>query len=332
MLYHLNQAVYELTLRCNLNCKHCGSNAGLPRQNELSLAESLNLIRELNDLGTTMVTLIGGEPFLNPNWLPIGKAITDYGIRLAIITNGFHLPDSIYSEVARLDPYEIAFSLDGNREIHDRIRNTGSFDQVLANLHRFQALNVPTGVITTVSKTNLDFLDEILAVILHNGIDAWQIQAAIPMGRMQKNVIITNTEYKRVVDFIYRVRTLYQKYVFLSGADCMGLGAKALVTKIDYSNGNCAAGKNVVGIRSNGDIVGCLSMMDDAYVEGNLRQHTLKEIWTDEHAFSYNRHPAEITGQCRECSQRQSCKAGCKSMNIAWGHPNGSPYCMQFQD
>ena len=91
MTYHLNQAVYELTLRCNLNCKHCGSNAGNPREQELSLSESMQLIDDLNELGTTMITLNGGEPFLHSNWFQIGKRIVDYGIRLAFITNGFHI-------------------------------------------------------------------------------------------------------------------------------------------------------------------------------------------------------------------------------------------------
>lgn len=330
MTYHLNQAVYELSLRCNLKCSHCGSNAGLPRKNELSLNESLNLIRDLNDLGVTMITLIGGEPFLHPNWISIAKTISDYGIRLAIITNGYHLSESIFSEVEKLDPYEIALSLDGSREIHDLIRSSGSFDQVLATIHKFQALNVPTGVITTVSKMNLHTLDDILTVILQNGIDAWQIQAALPIGRMEDGVILSNSDYKRVVDFIYRVRTLYRNYLFLNGADCMGLGAKELVTKIDYSQGNCAAGKSVIGIRSDGDVVGCLSMMDDHYVEGNIRNRSLIEIWNDNNTFSYNRSSSDLTGKCVGCIQARTCKGGCKSMNIAWGHPNESPYCMQF--
>jgi MoaA/NifB/PqqE/SkfB family radical SAM enzyme len=113
MKYHLNQAVYELTLRCNLRCKHCGSDAGISRTGELSLPESLTLIRDLAELGVTMITLNGGEPFLHPHWFSIGKAVSDYGIRLAFITNGYNLPDHVFTEVARLKPYEIAFSLDG---------------------------------------------------------------------------------------------------------------------------------------------------------------------------------------------------------------------------
>jgi radical SAM protein with 4Fe4S-binding SPASM domain len=212
------------------------------------------------------------------------------------------------------------------------IRCPGSFEQVIKSIHRFQSLAVPTGVITTVSKLNLPGLDALLAVILHEGIDAWQIQAAIPMGRQPADTILSNFDYKRVVDFIYRVRTLHGKSVYLNGGDCMGLGAKSLVTKLDYSTGNCAAGKTVVGIHSNGDVVGCLSMMNDAYLEGNIRQRSLSEIWNDDRAFAYNRNPSTLSGKCSSCVQAHLCKGGCKSMNIASGHPNESPYCMQFMD
>jgi radical SAM protein with 4Fe4S-binding SPASM domain len=149
---------------------------------------------------------------------------------------------------------------------------------------------------------------------------------------MHENLILSNFEYKRVVDFIYRVRTLHRKSVFLNGGDCMGLGAKNLVTQIDYSTGNCAAGKTVVGIRSNGDVVGCLSIMNNDYIEGNIRQRSLTDIWNDEHAFAYNRNPVKLTGRCAGCTQAQSCKGGCKSLNVACGHPTESPYCMQFMN
>ncbi len=34
---------WELTLRCNLRCKHCGSSAGAERLDELTLDEALAL-------------------------------------------------------------------------------------------------------------------------------------------------------------------------------------------------------------------------------------------------------------------------------------------------
>ena len=54
-------AVWEITLRCNLGCCHCGSRAARARPDELSTTEALDLVRQFADLGLKEVTLIGGE-------------------------------------------------------------------------------------------------------------------------------------------------------------------------------------------------------------------------------------------------------------------------------
>ncbi|MCB1638221.1 MAG: heme biosynthesis protein, partial [Thiothrix sp.] len=50
-------AVWEITLKCNLACSHCGSRAGAARHDELSTAEALNLVQQMADAGITEVTL-----------------------------------------------------------------------------------------------------------------------------------------------------------------------------------------------------------------------------------------------------------------------------------
>ena len=61
-------AVWETTLRCNLNCLHCGSRAGRARPDELLTSEALDVIDELVEVGIDEVTFAGGEPFLRPDW------------------------------------------------------------------------------------------------------------------------------------------------------------------------------------------------------------------------------------------------------------------------
>src|SRR6478609_1444963 len=61
-------AIWETTLRCDLACRHCGSRAGRERPDELSTAESLDLVRQLAELGCKEVTLIGGEAYLRDDW------------------------------------------------------------------------------------------------------------------------------------------------------------------------------------------------------------------------------------------------------------------------
>src|SRR5262245_24157002 len=72
-------AVWEVTLRCDLACRHCSSRAGHARPDELSTEEALNLVAQMAALGVAEVTLIGGEAYLRPDWLSIVTAIRDSG-------------------------------------------------------------------------------------------------------------------------------------------------------------------------------------------------------------------------------------------------------------
>src|SRR3954469_21417688 len=55
--------VWEVTLRCDLACRHCGSRAAHARPDELSTEECLDLIRQMAALSVREVTLIGGEAY-----------------------------------------------------------------------------------------------------------------------------------------------------------------------------------------------------------------------------------------------------------------------------
>lgn len=54
-------AVWEITLQCDLACRHCGSRAGQSRPDELSTAEALDLVRQMAELEVKEVAIIGGE-------------------------------------------------------------------------------------------------------------------------------------------------------------------------------------------------------------------------------------------------------------------------------
>src|SRR5687767_14088537 len=81
-------AVWELTLRCDLACRHCGSRAGRARPDELDTAECLDLVRQMAELGVKEVTLIGGEAYLREDWLEILRASRARGMIATTTTGG----------------------------------------------------------------------------------------------------------------------------------------------------------------------------------------------------------------------------------------------------
>ena len=84
--YHPRYVVWELTLKCDLACRHCGSRAGRPRAEELSLAECEDLVEQLAAIGAQEITFIGGEAYLHPDWLSIIAATAAAGMRPTMTT------------------------------------------------------------------------------------------------------------------------------------------------------------------------------------------------------------------------------------------------------
>ena len=73
-------AVWEITLRCDLGCRHCGSRAGRVRKDELSASAALDLVNQFADLGLKEVTLIGGEFYMRDDWDQIAAEIDRCGM------------------------------------------------------------------------------------------------------------------------------------------------------------------------------------------------------------------------------------------------------------
>src|SRR4051794_32451702 len=81
-------AVWEITLACDLACRHCGSRAGRERPDELTTAEALDLVEQIADLGTKEVTIIGGEAYLRSDWLDIVRACRKRGMDITMTSGG----------------------------------------------------------------------------------------------------------------------------------------------------------------------------------------------------------------------------------------------------
>src|SRR5512142_1619804 len=161
--------VWELTLACNLRCKHCGSFAGSRREREMDLEESLRVADELAALGCRRVTLSGGEPTLNPDWDVIGKRLADHGIKVNLISNGWHWTPAHVERAKAAGFVGAAFSLDGFQPEHDEFRQAGSFARVVAAIDACVAAGLPVAVNTTVNKLNLRQLRKLRDFILEHG-------------------------------------------------------------------------------------------------------------------------------------------------------------------
>jgi len=77
-------------------------------------------------------------------------------------------------------------------------------------------------------------------------------------------------------------------------------------------------------------VTGCLSLGNDRFIEGSLRQRSLREICEDPTSFSYNRVPEELLPgeNCQDCVNEARCGGGCSSVSYCLtGKFHNDPYC-----
>lgn len=326
------QVIWETTLKCNLSCLHCGSSAGKARPNELSTKEGIKLISDLAEIGAREICFMGGEPFLREDWYELGKEVRKLGMEFIVISNGFNINEDIISKLSKLDPHAVATSLDGGTaETHDYIRGRkGSFDKVMEYITLSRKADLPTTAITTVNKLNVKELPMIKDLLLGKQV-AWQIQIASPEGRFTKKLAISKKEYYSVGKFIASLQKKYSRKEFLViGAHDLGYHSEKIPCLGLYPEfRGCQAGLSGVSIKSDGRVIGCLSL-PEGYVEGNIRDKSIKEIWNSSNAFAYNRKfkKEKLGENCKDCKYGEICRGGCNGMSISFtGKPFNNPYC-----
>ena len=106
----------------------------------LDAAELAAIVDDARDLGTLVISLGGGEPFLRGEVDALIEHIDRVGITPFVHTNGSLLCNGRCARLARCSRLVVAFSLDSHRRsTHDRLRNLACYDAAIASARYFVA-------------------------------------------------------------------------------------------------------------------------------------------------------------------------------------------------
>lgn len=337
---------WELTLACNLRCKHCGSLAGRARDDELSRDECLRVADELAELRCERVTLTGGEPTLHPAWDEIAQRLLTQNVQVGIISNAWEWNDDHTARAVRAGLDSVGFSLDGLDREHDAFRAPGSFARVVAAIRQVRAAGLEVAVNTTIQRSNCKQLPDLRALLVELDVRSWQLQLAIPTGAMagHRDRVLPPEDLLWLVPQIAEMCRDRASRPRVVATDHIGYFGKPEAhlrepeVKMPFWVG-CWAGLHAFGIESNGNVKGCLSLPsalhgESRYVEGNLHKTRLRELWSRPTAFVYNRafQTSDLKDFCRICRYGDVCRGGCTWVRASQGYPEaGNPYCFYFQ-
>lgn len=331
-------AVWEITLACDLSCRHCGSRAGRERPDELDTAQCLDLVRQMADLGVREVTLIGGEAYLRDDWLEIAREVVRLGMTCGITTGGRQLTPERARAARQAGIRAASVSVDGLRETHDALRGVrGSFDAALEAITNLQDAGIATSANTQFNRPSLREIPAVFDLLVAKKIRAWQIQLTVAMGRAadESSLLLEPFQVLEVMAMIARLDPIARAngVRIWPGNNIGYFGPYETILRGGMPRGHmasCGAGRSTLGIEANGDIKGCPSLPTADYVGGNIRDNSLRDIWERSAPlrFTRDRTVDDLSGFCRDCYYAEECRAGCSwTTHVLFGKPGDNPYC-----
>lgn len=309
-IHSLNYIFWESTLRCNLACRHCGSDckkdaeaADMPVQDFI---RAIDQITPAVDPNNTMIVFTGGEPLLRNDMEIAGKALYERGFPWGIVTNGLLLNKTRLDSLMDAGIRAITVSLDGLRSAHNWLRgNPKSFEKAFSAIKLLsQFPELKFDVVSCVHQVNFPELEQLRDLLISSGIKNWRIFTIFPTGRAagDEKLQLTAADFKGLFDFIKQTRT--------EGKIKLDYGCEGYLGNYEGQVRDqfffCRAGVNIASVLADGSISACPNLREN-FIQGNIYKDNFAEVWENRYQAYRNRNWTR-TGLCAECDSYKYCE------------------------
>jgi len=333
---------WEITGACNLKCVHCRASAvEKPLPDEFSTDEAIKLVDEITSFSSPILILTGGEPLVREDVYDIASYATDKGLRVVMGSNGTLITSEVAKKLRKSGIQRVAISLESaSPEIHDKFRMVpGAFEATLEGIKHLKEQKIGIQIDPTITKRNLDRIEEILDLAIDLEADALHIFLLVPTGRgkeLEKEEIPAE-EYERVLNWFY---DKHDKVPLHLKATCaphyyriMRQRAKEEGKKItrethglEAMTRGCLGGISFCFIGHAGQVQPCGYLELDC---GNVREAPFKQIWEESKIFLDLRDYDKLKGKCGICEYKKVC-GGCRARaySLTGDYLGEEPYCI----
>ena len=271
MQWHLSEA-------CNLKCLHCYQENHTPIQLEYDvliniLEQYKELLKALNVKGH--INLTGGEPLCSPYFFKILDRFKDEKdlYSFSILSNGTLFNEEIVKRISEYNPTYVQLSLEGGEKTNDYVRGKGIFKKVGKAIKLLKKYNIYTSISFTATKLNYKEFPKVVKYAEKLNVDNVWSDRFIPLGTEHDDEFVMNLQET-------------QEYLEIMQKERMRLQNKkskttvAMYRALQFQKTNdfpykCTAGKSLLTVMENGDLVPCRRM---PIVVGNLLKDNMLNV------------------------------------------------------
>ena len=326
--------VWDFTYRCNLRCKHCYASAGISMP-EMSVEERIYALDKMVDAGVAMLALSGGEPLLGPGFWTILKRASDYGLYVAMATNGTLINDDVAEKLSKYGLIYAQVSLDSpDPSFHDEFRGVqGAWKKAVQGIKNLKKHGIMVEVSMTITKKNYKTIPRMIKFVKEElGADLFMAFNFVPTGRGKTILEWDLSPEERWEALGYLCKELYNGFPSASTAPQyavaafeygLRIGANPMIAGHFYTInirstrfgsmleflGGCGAGRVYLALEPNGDIYPCVFLRKKI---GNILKDDFEELWRTNKVLEELRNRDLLKDECSTCRYKYIC-GGCRA-------------------
>jgi MoaA/NifB/PqqE/SkfB family radical SAM enzyme len=288
----------EISDSCNLRCCHCFAGDLDRQESPLGSSELERLFAQMSAMGSYRLGLTGGEPLLREDLFEVIDLALKHGLSPCVTTNGMLIEEATAREFGRRGLLWLNVSLEGaSPATNDLVRGRGSFERVIKNL-RILSKYSKFSLAFTVMRTNLHEIGRCVELAQSLGAESVVFRPLYPVGTARKHLELMPTfaEYNAALEGLRRTRPRNTEDAcgVIPFSPAIREPAGALI----YWNHGCGAGNLVCSISHSGNLSPCSFLGTDFQV-GNIREHSLSELWREAALERFRKGPAKRAPGCR---------------------------------
>ncbi len=324
---------WEATRRCNLSCRHCGSDCSADGRAGLPARRVLEVLRRVDGAyGARSIALVvtGGEPLLRPDLLEIVSGAARLGYSVGIVTNGILLDETRAAKLLEAGVRNVVVSLDGPEEFHDWLRNRrGAFRLAVGAITSLRRVGMPSvEAVTCATPRSLDLLPATYEIVCRLGAHGWRIFNIFPAGRAAGNrdLVLDGPGLGRLVELVAALRqrgTQEGLRVNLTEEGFLGWDFERQVRDQPYF---CRAGINIAGLLADGTIAACPNL-PGWMAQGHIERDDFVEVWEDRFQLFRDRSWTR-RAHCGDCPKWRVCWGN--SLHL-WRTPDAGPAWCHYE-
>lgn len=294
---------FELTGRCNFNCKMCYVHNS-DGSDELTAEQWIDIGRQAVKNGMLYLLLTGGEPLLRKDFKEIYLALKNMGLLISINTNASLIDDEMFEFLKEYKPIRMNISLYGaSDETYKKLCGKAKYNDVVKNIKRLHEAGIAIRINASITPYNVQDIEGIYRFGEELGIPVKGTTYMFPPVRVngcKYGEADHRFEAEEAARFQLKCREQYMTPEQLAD-NCSVIDMEDNDSYTEGEGSRCRAGKTAFWVTWDGRMLPCGMFPVDGW---SIVEHGFMNAWKQVREYVSS---LRLPAKCRGCGYKDSC-------------------------